>query len=91
MGLRMFGVEFLDTLDQNKSREGEKGTPHSEKGLTEYSTDLRHRLEDHAGEADGHFDGFHVGELQQQGFVLGRVAQLGVGLRETLRGKFTKR
>lgn len=62
-----------------------KGTPRSgeEKGrreLTEHLTDLRHRLEDHAGEADGHLDGFHVGELQQQRFVLGGVPQVSVRL-----------
>lgn len=82
-------LNLLDTLNQNKSKDEQKETPHSEKGLTEYLTDLRHRLEDHAGEADGHFDGFHVGELQQQGFVLGCVAQFSVSLCETLRGKFT--
>lgn len=42
--------------------------------LTECLTDLRHCLEDHTGEADSHFDGFHIGELQQQRFVLGCVA-----------------
>lgn len=82
-------LNLLDTLNQNKSKDEQKETPHSEKGLTEYLTDLRHCLEDHAGEADGHFDGFHVGELQQQGFVLGCVAQFSVSLCETLRGKFT--
>lgn len=50
------------------------------KKRTQYSTDLRYRLEDHAGEADGDLDGFHVGELQQQGFVLGCVAQMGISL-----------
>ena len=48
--------------------------------LTEYLTDLCHRLEDDAGEADSHFDGFHIGELYQQGFVLGCVAQVSVRL-----------
>lgn len=48
--------------------------------LTEYSTDLCHGLEDHAGEADSHFDGFHIGKQQQQGFVLGCVAQESIRL-----------
>lgn len=49
---------------------------------TQCSTDLRNRLEDHTGEADGQFNGFHIGELQQQGLVLGCVAQVSIGLCE---------
>lgn len=49
---------------------------------TQYSTDLRHRFEDHAGEADGYLDGLHVGQLQQQRLVLRSVAQMGVSLRQ---------
>lgn len=48
--------------------------------LTEYLTDLCHRFEDNTGEADSHSDGFHIGELQQQGFVLGCVAQVSICL-----------
>ena len=48
--------------------------------LTEHSTDLSHCLEDHAGEADSHYDGLHVGKQQQQGFVLGCVAQESIRL-----------
>lgn len=48
--------------------------------LTERSTDVCHRLEDHVGEADRHLDGFHVGELQQQGFVLRCVVQVSISL-----------
>ena len=51
--------------------------------LTEYLTDLCHCFEDDTGEADSHFDGFHIVELQQQGFVLGCVAQVSVRLCRT--------
>lgn len=51
-----------------------------EKGLTEYLTYLCHCPEDHIGEAHSHSDSFHVGELQQQRFVLGRVAQFSISL-----------
>lgn len=56
---------------------------------TQCSTDLRNRLEDHTGEADGQFDGFHIGELQQQGFVLGSIAQGSISLCEKIMMIFT--
>lgn len=49
---------------------------------TQHPTDLGNRLEDHTGKADGQFNGFHIGELQQQGLVLGCVAQVSISLCE---------
>lgn len=50
------------------------------KKLTEYPADLCYCLEDHTGKTDGHFDGFHIGKLQQQKFVLGCVQQVSIRL-----------
>lgn len=48
--------------------------------LTENSTDLCHRFEDHTGETDCQLYGFHIGKLQQQVFVLWCEEQVGIRL-----------
>lgn len=74
-----------DTVNYN-NRSKDKGTREKH---TQCATDLRNRLEDHTGEADGQFDGFHIGELQQQGFVLGSIAQGSISLCEKIMRIFT--